>query len=81
MPFEPVSEVRSLVPSQAARFATAPLVVGSGAAQLVEARGWGEALEAWPSAGDAMKLPGHLRTLPSKPVYARAPDARVPEAA
>jgi hypothetical protein len=34
-----------------------------------------------PSAADALKLPEDLRTLPPKPVYARAPDARVPEAA
>ena len=60
---------------------TAPLVVGSGAEALVEARGWGEAREAWPSAADALRLPEALRTLPPKPVYARAPDARVREAA
>jgi tRNA threonylcarbamoyl adenosine modification protein YeaZ len=81
MTSEPMSDLRNLVPAEAARVATAPLVVGSGAGQLVEARGWGEAREAWPSAADAMKLPEHLRALPAKPVYARAPDARVPEAA
>jgi tRNA threonylcarbamoyl adenosine modification protein YeaZ len=78
---ESVSELRNLAPAEAARFVTAPLVVGSGAAQLVKARGWGEARDAWPSAAYALKLPEHLRTLPPKPVYARAPDARVPEAA
>jgi tRNA threonylcarbamoyl adenosine modification protein YeaZ len=78
---EPSSELRNLVPAEAARFATAPLVVGSGAAQLVAVRGWGEAREAWPSAANALKLPEQLRTLAPKPVYARAPDARVPEAA
>ena len=77
----PRSELCNLVPTEAAAFATAPLVVGSGAARLVEARGWGEAREAWPSAASALKLPEQLRTLPPKPVYARAPDARVPEAA
>ena len=41
----------------------AELVVGSGAAQLVEARGWGEAREAWPSAADALRFPETLRTL------------------
>jgi hypothetical protein len=78
---EPASELRNLVPAEAARFATAPIVVGSGASALVEARGWGEAREAWPSAADALKLPEGLRTLPPKPVYARAPDARAREAA
>jgi tRNA threonylcarbamoyladenosine biosynthesis protein TsaB len=81
MTAEPTSELRNLVPLEAARFATAPLVVGSGAEHLVEARGWGEAREAWPSAAHALKLPEPLRTLPAKPVYARAPDARVKEAA
>jgi tRNA threonylcarbamoyladenosine biosynthesis protein TsaB len=78
---EPTSELRNLVPADAARFATAELVVGSGASQLIEARGWGKAREAWPSAAAASKLPAHLRSLPAKPIYARAPDARVAEAA
>ena len=77
----PTSELRNLTPAEAARFATAPLVIGSGAKALVEARGSGEAREAWPSAADALKLPEALRMLPPKPVYARAPDARVKEAA
>lgn len=78
---EPRSELRNLPPAEAARFATAPTVVGSGAQQLVEARGWGEAREGWPAAANAMALPQALRTLPPKPVYARAPDARAKEAA
>ena len=81
MTAEPTSELRNLTPTDAASFATAELVIGSGARQLVEARGSGEAREAWPSAADALKLPQALRTLPPKPVYARAPDARVKEAA
>jgi len=48
---------------------------------LVEARRSGEAREAWPSAANALKLPQALRSLPAKPVYARAPDARVRQAA
>jgi tRNA threonylcarbamoyl adenosine modification protein YeaZ len=78
---EPASELRNLPPGEAAAATTASLVVGSGAAQLVEARGWGEARESWPSAANALKLPQALRTLPPKPVYARAPDARVRDAA
>ena len=77
----PTTDLRNLVPTEAARFATAELVAGSGASQLVKARGWGEVREAWPSAASALKLPERLRTLAAKPVYARAPDARVPEAA
>lgn len=78
---EPSSELRNLVPEEAARFVTAAVVVGSGAAQLVGARGRGEAREAWPSAADALALPEALRMLPARPVYARAPDARAQEAA
>jgi tRNA threonylcarbamoyl adenosine modification protein YeaZ len=78
---EPTSDVRNAIPSEAARFVSAQLVVGSGAKQLVDARGWGEARELLPSAANALQLPETSRNLPPKPVYARAPDARVPEAA
>jgi tRNA threonylcarbamoyladenosine biosynthesis protein TsaB len=78
---EPSSEVRNLLPAMAAAATNAPVVVGSGARQLVDERGWGEAREIWPSAADALKLPHALRSLPARPVYARAPDARAMEAA
>jgi tRNA threonylcarbamoyl adenosine modification protein YeaZ len=78
---QPSSELRNATPNEAVGFATADLVVGTGAKILVEARGWGQAHELWPSAANALHLPDSLRTLPPKPVYARAPDARVPEAA
>jgi tRNA threonylcarbamoyladenosine biosynthesis protein TsaB len=81
MTAEPVSELRNLDPAKAAAVTTAPLVVGSGARQLVDARGWGEAREAWPAAANALNLPESLRSLPAKPVYARAPDARARAAA
>jgi tRNA threonylcarbamoyl adenosine modification protein YeaZ len=73
---EPAGDLINAPPATAGGLTTAPLVVGSGARQLVDARGWGEASEAWPSAANAMKLPEPLRSLPPKPVYARAPDAR-----
>ena len=73
---EPVFDLLNLRPADAARAVEASLVVGSGAQQLVEARGWGQALEAWPSATNALKLPETLRNLAPKPVYARAPDAK-----
>jgi tRNA threonylcarbamoyladenosine biosynthesis protein TsaB len=78
---EPTSELRNAAPAAASRLASAPLVVGSGARLLVAARGSGEARDLWPSAANALKLPEAVRALPPKPVYARAPDARVPEAA
>ena len=73
---EPATELQNLPPAAAAAAIRAPLVVGSGAAQLVAARGWGEAREALPSAANALRLPETLRTLAPKPVYARAPDAK-----
>ena len=75
------SELRNATPADAANFTSAELVVGSGAEQLVTARGWGEARALWPSAANALRLPERLRTLAAKPVYARAPDARAREAA
>jgi tRNA threonylcarbamoyl adenosine modification protein YeaZ len=76
MTAEPLSELLNLPPVEAAAAVSAPLVVGSGAKLLVDARGWGEAREAWPATADALRLPEPLRSLPPKPVYARAPDAR-----
>ncbi|WP_028969977.1 tRNA (adenosine(37)-N6)-threonylcarbamoyltransferase complex dimerization subunit type 1 TsaB [Sphingomonas sp. URHD0057] len=78
---EPRSELRNLPPAEAAEAIRADLVVGSGAARVVDARGWGEARDGFPSAADAFLLPAALRTLSAKPVYARAPDARALEAA
>ena len=76
-----VGALLNLPPASAADAVEANLVLGSGAGQLVQSRGWGEARDSWPSAANAMKLPESLRSLPPKPVYARAPDARAREAA
>jgi tRNA threonylcarbamoyl adenosine modification protein YeaZ len=78
---KPTSDLLNLPPAEAAHAISARLVAGSGAQALVEARGWGEAREAWPSAVNALRLPELLRSFAPRPVYARAPDARVPEAA
>lgn len=78
---KPRSELSNAVPSEAARLTSAEVVVGSGAKLLVDARGWGAARELLPSAADALQVPQTLRSLPAKPVYARAPDARAREAA
>ena len=75
------SELRNLPPTDAAAFVTASLVIGTGARQLINARGWGDARDGFPSAADALRLSTTLRTLPAKPIYARAPDARAREAA
>ena len=75
----PSTPVLNLTPEDAAARISAEWVVGPGAADLVTARGSGEAIDAWPSAADAFALPEALRSLPPRPLYARAPDARALE--
>jgi tRNA threonylcarbamoyladenosine biosynthesis protein TsaB len=73
---EPLGDLLNLTPADAAKKIKAPLVLGSGAEALVDARGSGEAREAWPSARFALRLPEAYRTLDPRPLYARAPDAK-----
>jgi tRNA threonylcarbamoyl adenosine modification protein YeaZ len=75
-PIAPLGELRSLPPDAAAAASSIPLVLGSGAKALVEARGYGEWRDALPGAADAGTLPSALRSLPPKPIYGRSPDAR-----
>ncbi|HEY6916373.1 MAG TPA: tRNA (adenosine(37)-N6)-threonylcarbamoyltransferase complex dimerization subunit type 1 TsaB [Allosphingosinicella sp.] len=75
-PFSPAGPLESLFPEEAAARVTARTVLGSGAALLVETRGSGEAVEAWPRAADARLLLPELRTLAPRPLYGRAPDAK-----
>ena len=75
-----IGPVLTLTPPAAAMKVDAPLVVGTGAEALLEARHFGEALPLLPSASRALHLPELLRMLECKPIYARAPDAR-PKAA
>jgi tRNA threonylcarbamoyl adenosine modification protein YeaZ len=77
----PTAPLFNLPPTDAAAEITAEIVAGSGAAALVETRGTGTAVEAWPKASLALRLPEPLRTLPPDPLYARAPDAKVRSAA
>ena len=72
----PKSDQFNAPPPAAASATSAKTVVGTGARQLVDARGWGEAREFLPSAVNALRLPEELRSLPARPVYARAPDAK-----
>jgi tRNA threonylcarbamoyl adenosine modification protein YeaZ len=78
---EPIGLVQGLIPEEAALLITASRVVGSGAAELVEARGSGAAIDALPAAADVLRLPPALRELEPKPVYVRAPDAKAKAAA
>jgi tRNA threonylcarbamoyl adenosine modification protein YeaZ len=75
-PLAPTTDCRNLLPDEAGSFIDAPLVLGSGAAALVEARGFGTALDALPAAADVFRLPEALRTLPPRPLYIRGPDAK-----
>ena len=75
-PLMPRDDLRSLLPEEAAASVSAHHVFGSGAETLVAARGYGEASDALPRAADAALLPLALRSLPPKPIYGRAPDAK-----
>lgn len=75
-PLAPLDHLRSLPPDEAAVVIRTGLVLGSGAAALVAARGSGEARDALPRAADARFLPEALRSLPPRPIYGRAPDAK-----
>lgn len=75
-PLEPLDDLRSLPPQEAAAHISAALILGSGAQAVVSARGHGEAIDALPRASAARNLPESLRQLPPRPIYGRAPDAR-----
>jgi tRNA threonylcarbamoyl adenosine modification protein YeaZ len=78
-PLAAVDGLRSLKPEVAAAEVADPLVLGSGAAALVAARGIGRAEEVYPNAADARLLPAILAQLPPAPLYGRAPDAKLPQ--
>lgn len=78
-PLAPLDMLRSLPPDEAARTVPDPLVMGSGAAALVAARGHGRAEEIYPDAADARLLPPALTGLPPTPIYGRPPDAKPPQ--
>jgi len=73
---KPQSDVLTLSPEAAAAACPAGIVVGPAAHKLVDARGFGTAIDGWPSAENATRLPESLRDLPAKPIYGRSPDAK-----
>jgi tRNA threonylcarbamoyladenosine biosynthesis protein TsaB len=75
-PIAPLDDLRSLSPAEAATAVRADFVVGSGAEALVAARGFGRWRDELPRAADARLLPPGLRSLPPRPIYGRAPDAK-----
>ncbi len=77
----PTTQLFNLPPAQASAAVTAETIAGSAAGALVDARGKGTALDAWPQASFALDLPESLRSLAPDPLYARAPDAKARSAA
>jgi tRNA threonylcarbamoyl adenosine modification protein YeaZ len=77
-PMQPLGPSASLPPDEAAHLVVEAKAFGSGAPALVAARGWGEAIEAWPRAADVTLLPPQFAALPPRPIYGRAPDAKLP---
>lgn len=77
-PLRSLHPLRSLPPEAAARVLPHARVHGSGAAAVIAARGWGEAVDILPDARDFARLPPGLARLPLRPLYGRAPDAKVP---
>jgi tRNA threonylcarbamoyl adenosine modification protein YeaZ len=75
-PLMPLNELRSLFPDEAAASVRTHHIYGSGAEDLVNARGFGEAHDALPRAADALMLPPDLCKLAPRPIYGRPPDAR-----
>jgi len=75
-PVAPLSDLASLTPAAAAGVLPEADVFGSGAAQLVAARGSGTAHDRLPRAMDAMRLPAPLVRLAPSPIYGRGADAK-----
>ena len=75
-PLAPLSAIESLPPHAAAAGLVEADIFGSGAAQLVAARGSGVAHDRLPRAADAVLLPEGLAALAPSPIYGRGADAK-----
>lgn len=75
-PLAPLAPLRSLRPEAAAEAIGGGTVIGPAAELLVGLRGHGQAIHALPRAAEARRLPESLRSLPPRPIYGRAPDAK-----
>lgn len=71
----PLDRTESLTPVAASAL-TAPLVIGNRAKDMVERRGFGEAVTGLPDARALPCIPLALLTLAPSPQYGRAPDAK-----
>lgn len=77
----PSAPLVSLRPADAVERTGQALVAGSQAEALVAARGHGEALPLWPDARAFLLLPTAALTETVRPLYGRAPDAKLPQGA
>lgn len=77
----PLAALASLTPSDAIASSTAPIVAGSQAVTLAQARDESIALDLRPDARHALRLDEHVFHADPRPSYGRAPDARLPSAA
>lgn len=75
-PLVPLTALASLLPQDAAQVVSEGQIVGSGAASVIAARGWGRAISVSPRAADARLLPPDFAGLPPAPLYGRPPDAK-----
>ncbi|MFC0307529.1 tRNA (adenosine(37)-N6)-threonylcarbamoyltransferase complex dimerization subunit type 1 TsaB [Rhizorhabdus histidinilytica] len=75
-PLAALSELASLPPAAAAAAVADAHIFGSGADQLVAARGSGVAHDRLPRAAEAIALPPALAQLPPSPIYGRGADAK-----
>jgi tRNA threonylcarbamoyl adenosine modification protein YeaZ len=74
----PKGDLASLEPDAAIAACRDDLVAGSQAEALVAARGFGSAITQWPDARCFALLPPQLLEPALRPIYGRAPDARLP---
>lgn len=77
-PVRPITPLASLRPEDAVIVCGADPLAGSGAEALRLAGATGPSLPIHPDARNTAVLPSALAVLPPRPIYGRAPDARLP---
>jgi len=77
-PLRPASPLRSLTPADARRELEGTTAVGDGLRWLHHDDPRAAPRGALPEAADAVLLPPELASLPARPLYGRAPDAKLP---
>ena len=74
----PVGDLASLKPEAALALLGGIPAYGTGAARLLATDPNADATDLLPDAGEAWRLPDALAALPPRPLYGRAPDAKLP---